>query len=85
MAVQQLKDAVLGVAEGARTSGETLNKLEHTLSGRGEKVQRKLQGTGHGADAQVAASVGAALEAVKEATQAMNQAQQSAEDYAAQL
>lgn len=85
MSVQELKDAVQLVANEAQRSGEALNKSHETLSGRGEKVQRMLEGTGQGTDAATAGTIQEALEAVAKAKKDMSDAQRAAEDYAAQL
>lgn len=85
MSVRELKDAVLGLAIEAQSSGEALNASHQALAGRGEKIQRLLEGTGHGTDAATAATIAEALRAVEDAKKDMNDAQRAAEDYAAQL
>lgn len=85
MSVQELKDAVQRVANEAQRSGEALDKSHQVLSGRGEKVQRMLEGTGQGTDTATANAIKEALEAVAEAKKDMSDAQRAAEDYAAQL
>lgn len=79
--LQQLKEAIGGVAKSATDAGQSLAQFDKQFNRQAQTVQQVIGGSSQGKDRQVVDAIQQASRAVKQATAALQNAGRIAQQY----